>query len=328
MELGTAVRILVLLIVAVVIITWLDNRSIAAKAQQEFATREPAEHTIFVVCPVIAKTQDQVSDAIKNIVRLVKDARWPEALSIGIVYLANKHLPEQDLDVRVASQCRVLGMSNVHVRCERYKLPSDKQLRRNRSLHSFSTLEYARKMCIRRLYNREDYLLLYDPLTATTEPWWDSTSIDSHKQAMKEGHQRPIITCVPQFQGIYAFDRSPEFIARVSKGVDPLTPMHTTMWVCPWFAFIHSRFAAEELPFDVSQPDDMQITALAWSRVLSKRSWTPVLPLLAVATGQLVRNGPFDQQRLQRFAQVEQCCIHCGHPRITHTFAHPFQPPF
>ena len=298
MELATALKILVVLVIAAIIITWFDNKSIAKKAQEQFVHRQPAEQTIFVLCPIITHTEEQVADAVKSIVRLVKDARWPEALSIGIVHLADKRLDEQNLDARVASQCRVLGISNLHVCYKRFKLPSDKQLRRKRALHSFSTMEYARKMGIRWLFNREDYILLFAPLSATTDSWWDNTLMDTHKQAVKEGHQRPIVTCVPQFQGVYAFDKSPEYVIRVSNGVDLLSPIHKSMWVCPWFAFLHSRFVADELPFKVSQFDDMQVTALTWSQILSKRGWTPVLPLSSVATGHLVHNGPFNSQQL------------------------------
>jgi hypothetical protein len=327
METSTLIRVIVFMVVAVIVITWLDNKNIAARSQQHFANRAPAEHTMFVLCPVVTHTSEQVADAVKSIVRLVKEARWPEALSIGIVDLADKHLPHHDLDARVAAQCRVLGIPDVHVRYTRLRLPSDKQLRRNRTLHNVSTLEYARKAGVQRLYNREDYVLLYDPLHVAMESWWDSTLIDTRKRAIKEGHQRPIVSCVPQFEGIYAFDNSPEHIARISKGVDPLIPIQSTMWVCPWLVFADSRFVTEELPVDVAQPDDMQVTALLWSRNLAKHSWTAVLPLTKVATGHLVCNGPFDQQRLQRLHKVELCCTQCGHPRITHGSSHPFKPP-
>lgn len=321
------IRVIFFMVLAVIIITWYDNKNIASKAQEQFANRAPAEHTVLVLCAVVTQTEDQVSDAVTSIVRLVKEARWPEALSIGIIHLADKYLPEQQLDAKVAAQCRVLGIPDLLVRYTRFKLPTDKQLRRNRALHGFSTLEYARKMGAKRFYNREDYVLFFDPLCVTMQAWWDNTLLDTRQQAIKEGHQRPIVTCVPQFEGIYAFDRSPEQIARISKGIDPLIPVQSTMWVCPWLTFADSRLVTEELPFDVAQPDDMQVTALIWSRNLAKRAWTAVLPLKSVATGRLVRNGPFDQQRLQRLNQVEQCCIHCGHPRVTHGGSnHEFQP--
>jgi hypothetical protein len=187
METSTLIRVIVFMVVAVIVITWLDNKNIAARSQQHFANRAPAEHTMFVLCPVVTHTSEQVADAVKSIVRLVKEARWPEALSIGIVDLADKHLPHHDLDARVAAQCRVLGIPDVHVRYTRLRLPSDKQLRRNRTLHNVSTLEYARKAGVQRLYNREDYVLLYDPLHVAMESWWDSTLIDTRKRAIKKG---------------------------------------------------------------------------------------------------------------------------------------------
>lgn len=328
MQLETIVRAIVLLFIAAVIVTWLDNRNIASRTQQHFAHREPAEQTIFVLCPVITREATEVSDAVSSICQIVKDARWPEALTIAIVHLCDKHLkPNQELDVRVAARCRVLGIPNVHVRCKRFNLPSDKQLRRNRALHAFGTLEYARKIGIQQLYNREDFLLIINPATVTTEPWWDSVAMDTYRQAISEGHRRPIVTCVPQFQGIYAFDKSPEYVARITRGTDKLVTVQTTPWVCPWFAFMHSRFLEEQLPFDTAQPDDMQVTALIWSNFLSKRYWSVVLPITCVASGHLVRNEPFQKERLEHVRHHEQCCVRCGHPLVTHSRDHAFQSP-
>lgn len=329
MELQTVVRIVLLLILAAIVVTWLENKSIAAKARQQFLHREPAEQTIFVLCPIITRDLGEVADAISSIVHLVQSARWPEALSIGIVHLADKYLParNQEPDMQIASHCERLGISNIHIKYKRFKLPTDKQLRRNRTLTNFTTLEFARTMGIRHLYNHEDYVMLMNPEAVKTEPWWDSILIDTHRSAIAEGHERPIVSCVPQFQGIYAFDGTPEYVARVSTGAVSLIPLQKTPWVCPWFAFLHSRFIYEKkLPFDTAQPDDMQVTSFLWSNEFKKRGWTVVLPSSPVATGHLVRNGPFEKHQLERLRKTESSgCVKCGHLKATHGHDHIFQ---